>query len=198
MSVLYKQIHRILMSMQIRLTWGIWRYKGDISAESWWVIGGPRWFACEFWISWCSYEPETRDSPLQTLSIMRWLRNGAGWIKYCLSSADSMVLNGGLFHPMLEIYIHFALHRPRHFRLRFTWHIKRRLSNALLLWFLQKASDLCCCSSLLPFNGNQGHLKPPCTADTHTRWKLPAKSGGATFSGVGGILLLAAQLRDSG
>lgn len=27
--------------------------------------------------------------------------------------ADSMVLNGGLFHSMLEIYTHFALHKPR-------------------------------------------------------------------------------------
>lgn len=41
-------------------------------------------------------------------------------------------------------------------------------------------------------------LKPPRAADTHTRWKLPAKSGGAAFEGLGGILLLAAQLGDGG
>lgn len=51
---------------------------------------------------------------------------------------------------------------------------------------------------MLPIDKNQGHLSPQRTADTHTFWKLPAKSGGAAFGGVGGILLLAAQLGDSG
>lgn len=55
-----------------------------------------------------------------------------------------------------------------------------------------------CYSTLSPFNENRGHLKPPCAADTHTCWKLPAKSGGAAFEGVGRILLLAAQLGDRG
>lgn len=147
---------------------------------------------------WSSYEPET--SPLQTLSIMRWLRLGSGWINYCINSVTVWCLMENLFIPCRKFKDILLCTNPDFspFRLRFTWHIKRRLSNALLLWFLQKASHLCCRSTLLTFNGNQRHLKPPRTADTHTRWKLPAKSGGAAFESAGGILLLAAQLRDSG
>lgn len=99
-----------------------------------------------------------------------------------------------IFPFMLEIHPHFTLHKPRLQSLWFKVHLTYKeeaikcvaaLVSAEGFWFV------------LPFNENQGHLKPPHTADTHTRWNLPAKSGGAAFGGVGGILLLAAQLGDS-